>query len=207
MQLYWIGAEEELSQPVAWVSFLLFTLLEDFDWQSLRSVAMMIVMMLVTKRMYAMHVYIVNSSYGAGIYIDTFPGNLFHPQNVIITFVCCQILIRIPKHFFRCAAECVWCLRWVGATLHCLSAAKTRLCAAPQPGMRCGNARSGWTSQVRHRLLSSRSPASSSSWPTNKEVTSSNKLRRTQAGGVCSSGSEAKQTWLSATKPSPVKQM
>ena len=92
----------------------------------------MIVMMLVTKRMYAMHVYIVNSSYGAGIYIDTFPGNLFRPQNVIFTFVCCQILIRIPKHFFRCAAECVWCLRRVGATLHCLSAAKTRLCAAPQ---------------------------------------------------------------------------
>ena len=42
---------------------------------------------------------------------------------------------------------------------------------------------------------------------TNKEVTSSNKLRRAQAGGACSSGSQAKQTWLSATKPSPGQQL
>ena len=50
------------------------------------------------------------------------------------------------------------------------NAALCRTTRAPQPGMRCGNARPaapGWTSQVRHRLLSSRSPASSSSsWQT-----------------------------------------
>ena len=86
--------------------------------------------------MYAMHVYIVNSRWGRDRVASDIYWHLSRksipPQNVIFTFVCCQILIRIPKHFFRCAAECVWCLRWVGATLHCLSAAKTRLCAAPQ---------------------------------------------------------------------------
>ena len=79
-----MSAEEELSQPVAWAPFLLFTLSEDFDWQSLRSVAMMIrmiVMVWVTKRqfllwichnlekdIYAMYIYvymyIVNSRWG-----------------------------------------------------------------------------------------------------------------------------------------------
>ena len=118
------------------------------------------------------------------------------------------------KHFFRCAAECVWCLGWVGATLHCLSAAKTRLCAAPQ----------GTTAWNAVRQCASRRPWLDEPGPppslelkiagfelkladTNKGVTSSNKLRRAQAGGACSSGSQAKQTWLSATIPSPVQQL
>ena len=107
------------------------------------------------------------------IYIDTFPGNLFRPQDVIFTFVCCQILIRIPKSIssvVRLSVSGVWG-EWVPLSTVCPRQKRGFVPhhKAPQPGMRCGNARPaapGWTSQVRHRLLSSRSSASSSSWPT-----------------------------------------
>ena len=188
--------------------------------------------MLVTKRqfllwicdnleedIYAMYMYIVNSRWGR----DRVASDIYwHLSWKSIPSTRCYIYFCVlpdfdqnPKAFLPL---CGWvCL--VSEVSGCHSplfvrgknAALCRTTRAPQPGMRCGNARPaapGWTSQVRHRLLSSRSPASSSSsWPTNKEVTSSNKLRRTQAGGACSIGSQAKQTWLSERKPSPVQQL
>ena len=81
------------------------------------------------------------------------PIKLDHsPASKCNIYLCWQILIRIPKHFFVV-------FRWVclvselsAPTPQCLSAAKRWLCAAA--GMRCGNARAadrGWTSQLRHR--------------------------------------------------------
>ena len=137
------------------------------------------------------------------IYINTFPGNLFRPQNVIFTFVCCQILIRIPKSIssvVRLSVSGVWG-EWVPLSTVC-------------PRQKRGfvphhKSTTAWNAV---RQCASRRPWLDEPGPppslelkiagiielkladTNKEVTSSNKLRRAQAGGACSSGSQAKQT-------------
>ena len=74
------------------------------------------------------------------------------PHSKCNIYHCWQILIRIPKHFFRCAPWVCLVSGLSGPTLQCLCRAKRWLCAAA--GMRCGNARAagrGWTSQLRHR--------------------------------------------------------